>query len=105
AVMSRLRDAIHQHAPGIDAFLSHGKLVAIEAGQAVLRYPSNHEASVQMLSRNGKKEIIQKELGDLLKRPVDVKFEFEPVDENPQPPKPAPRREPQPNASAPVAPP
>src|SRR5437667_2694751 len=74
AVMSRLRDAIHQHAPGIDAFLSHGKLVAVESGQAVLRYSSDHEASVQILSRNGKKEVIQKELGDLLKEPVNVRF-------------------------------
>ena len=105
AVMSRLRDAIHQHAPGIDAFLSHGKLVAVESGQAVLRYSSDHEASVQMLSRNGKKEVIQKELGDLLKEPVNVKFEIEPAttDAPVAPSRPPPRREAPPPAVAQAA--
>jgi DNA polymerase III gamma/tau subunit len=106
-VMSRLRDAIQRHAPGIDAFLSHGKLVAVESGNAVLRYSSSHETSVQMLSRNGKKEILQKELSDLLNEPVNVRFEIEPTsDDAPErAPAPAPRRASQARTvSAPTAP-
>jgi hypothetical protein len=103
AVMSRLRDAIHRNSPGIDGFLSHGKLISIESGQAVLQYSSVHEASVQMLSRNGKKEIIQRELSGLLNEPVGVKFsiETEPkesVAPAPSTPRPVPRR------AAPVVP-
>ena len=94
-VMSRLRDAVHRHAPGIDAFLSHGKLVAVQSGNAVLRYSSSHETSVQMLSRNGKKEIVQKELSDLLNEPVNVTFEIEPARDDTPAPIPAPRRAPQ----------
>jgi DNA polymerase-3 subunit gamma/tau len=99
AVMSRLRDAIHEQAPGIDAFLSHGKLVGVESGQAILRYPSNRETSVQMLSRNGKKEIVQKQLSEILNEPVGLRFEIEPepaaepVKERAAPARPAPRRE------------
>jgi len=108
AVMARLRDAIHRDAPGIDGFLSHGKLVAIESGQAVLRYSSNHENTVQMLSRNGKKELIQKELSELLNEPVGLRFEIEPASET-EPAAPAPharpaaRREAAPQPTMPAA--
>src|SRR5262249_35116802 len=80
---------------------------AVESGQAVLRYSSNHETSVQMLSRNGKKEIIQKELSALLNEPVGVRFQIEPASDESRAPapaaRPAARREPVPGPS-PIAP-
>jgi DNA polymerase-3 subunit gamma/tau len=81
-VMSRLRAAIHQKSPGIDGWLVHAKYVGVRDGVAVIRYASNHNTAATMLDRNGKREIIQDELCNVLGETVGVKFEVEEADPN-----------------------
>jgi DNA polymerase-3 subunit gamma/tau len=76
-VFRRLREAVVKHGPGIDAFLSGGKLVAIEDGKALIRYPHELAGSARMLDRNGKKEIVQQELSGLLGQNIGVRFEVD----------------------------
>jgi DNA polymerase-3 subunit gamma/tau len=73
-VMSRLRRAVHDRSPAIDGFLMHGRFVGVEDGVAVIRYGADHEAAATMLDRNGKRDVIQSELSQLLGEPVGVKF-------------------------------
>jgi DNA polymerase-3 subunit gamma/tau len=73
-VMSRLRSAVHDRSPAIDGFLMHGQFVGVEDGVAVIRYAHDHGAAALMLDRNGKKDVIQSELSQLLGEPVGVKF-------------------------------
>jgi hypothetical protein len=52
----------------------HGRFVGVEDGVAVIRYGADHGAAATMLDRNGKREVIQSELSQLLGAPVGVKF-------------------------------
>ena len=86
-VMSRLRSALREHGPGYDGLLVHGQIVSLCDGQAVIRFGQQHEASAIMLERNGKRETVQRVLGELLNEPVGLKIEIDatPVAEAPQP--------------------
>jgi DNA polymerase-3 subunit gamma/tau len=87
ALMQRLRDAIHRDAPGIDGFLAQGRIVARgEDGRYILSYPHEFATAAQMLDRNGKKELIQRELSQLLGEAVGIRIEIEPPIESPEPP-------------------
>jgi DNA polymerase-3 subunit gamma/tau len=97
-VMSRLRSALREHGPGYDGLLVHGQIVALGDGQAVIRFGQQHEASAIMLERNGKRETVQRVLGELLNEPVGLKIEIDatPVAEAPHPAPREPARKPAP---------
>jgi DNA polymerase-3 subunit gamma/tau len=76
-VFKRLREAVVKHGPGIDAFLSGGRLVALADGNALIRYPHELAGSARMLDRNGKKDILQQELSGLLGQTIGVRFEVD----------------------------
>jgi DNA polymerase III gamma/tau subunit len=82
AVMSKLRNAIHQKSPGIDGWLVHAKYLGVRDGIAVIRYSSDQAVAATMLDRNGKREIIQNELSSVLGETVGVKFIVEESDPN-----------------------
>ncbi len=76
---------------GLPALLQGAKLVGIEDGTAIVQFAHDHDAIVQILDRNGKKEAIRDVLESLLKQQIGVKFELQPAPEPsaPQPRKPA----------------
>ena len=65
------------HGPAMEGLLVHGQLVGIEDGRAVIRYARQHETFVKLLERNGKKEMVQEALSQVLEQPVGVRFEIE----------------------------
>ena len=77
AVWRTLLKLLSSHGPVLQSLLSPGKLVAIEDGRAVVRYPAQHETFVKMLERNGKKELVREKLTELLGQSVGVRFEVD----------------------------
>ena len=69
-----------EHGPGLHSLLSHGRLVALDDGRAVIRYGAQHETLVKMLDRNGKKELVRDAITRVLKQSIGVKFEVEQAD-------------------------
>jgi DNA polymerase-3 subunit gamma/tau len=67
--------AIAQHGPALTGLLTHGQLVAIDEGRAVIRYSKQHETFVKMLERNGKKDLLRDTLSQVLEQAVGVRFE------------------------------
>jgi DNA polymerase-3 subunit gamma/tau len=76
-VWKALLQLVAAQAQGLHGLLSHGRLVAIEDGRAVIRYGAQHETFVKMLEKNGKKEVVRDAIGQVLKQNVGVKFEVE----------------------------
>src|SRR5207302_2821715 len=70
-----LLTVLAKHGPGLHGLLSHGRLVAIDDGRAVIRYGRQHETFVKMLEKNGKKEIVRDAMSQVLSQPIGVKFE------------------------------
>ena len=98
-----------KHGPGLSGLLSHGQLVAIEDGRAVIRYGSQHASLLKMFDKNGKKEQVRDAITRVLNQQVGVAFELgpEPAQAAPAaPPEAVPRpRVPAPGgAAAPAAP-
>src|SRR5581483_3974263 len=81
AVWKALLHMLSQHGPGLHSLLSHGRLVAIEDGRAVIRYGAHHETFVKMLDRNGKKDLVREAITRVLRQSIGVRFE---VDEAPE---------------------
>jgi DNA polymerase-3 subunit gamma/tau len=77
-VWRSLLQVLASRGPGLLGLLSHGRLVAIEDGRAVIRYGAQHETFVKMLEKNGKKELVRDAITQLLNQSVGVKFEVEP---------------------------
>ncbi len=77
-VYKSLLDLLSSHGPGLHSLLSHGRLVSIEDGRAVIRYGPQHETFVKMLERNGKKDLVSEAITRVLKQSVGVRFEVEP---------------------------
>ena len=77
AVWKAFLNLLSQHGPGLYSLLSHGRLVAIEDGKAVIRYGAQHETFVKMLDRNGKKDLVRDAITRVLQQSVGVKFEVE----------------------------
>ena len=63
--------------PALSGLLTHGQLVAVEDGRAVIRYSKQHETFVKMLERNGKKDVLRDALSQVLEQPVGVRFEVD----------------------------
>jgi hypothetical protein len=76
-VWKALLALLAQHGPSLHGVLSHGRLVGIEDGRALIRYGPNHETFVKMLERNGKREIVRDAISRVLAQSVGVKFEVE----------------------------
>src|SRR5688500_8446117 len=76
-VWKALLALLAQHGPSLHGVLSHGRLVGIEDGRAVIRYGPHHETFVKMLERNGKREIVRDAISRVLSQSVGVKFEVE----------------------------
>jgi hypothetical protein len=112
-VWKALLQLLSQHGPGLHSLLSHGRLVAIEDGRAVIRYGAQHETLVRMLDRNGKKELVREAVARVLRQSIGVKFEVDAAPEGAETPRdplppPAPdvqRRSASPEATRPIAPP
>ena len=66
-----------QEKPGLQAFISHGQLAAVDDHQAVIRYPSERATSYNMMTRNGKKELVADAFSRILNRSIGVRFELE----------------------------
>jgi hypothetical protein len=79
-VWKALLDLLAEHGPGLHSLLSHGRLVALDDGRAVIRYGAQHETLVKMLDRNGKKELVRDAITRVLKQSIGVKFEVEQAD-------------------------
>ena len=69
------RAARHPTGPRLHGILSHGQLVGIEDGVAVIRYGAQHDTFVKMLERNGKKDAVRDAMTRLLNQSVGVRFE------------------------------
>jgi hypothetical protein len=80
AVWKALLALLAEHGPGLHSLLSHGRLVALDDGRAVIRYGAQHETLVKMLDRNGKKELVRDAITRVLKQSIGVKFEVEQAD-------------------------
>ena len=110
-VWKALLTLLSQHGPGLHSLLSHGRLVAIEDGRAVIRYGPQHETFVKMLDRNGKKDLVRDAIGRVLRQSIGVKFEIDEAPQGDEPePAPAPVRAPaaktgSPEVTRPPAPP
>jgi DNA polymerase-3 subunit gamma/tau len=76
-VWKALLALLAEHGPGLHSLLSHGRLVALDDGRAVIRYGAQHETLVKMLDRNGKKELVRDAITRVLKQSIGVKFEVE----------------------------
>ena len=76
-VWKALLQLLTRHGPGLYSLLSHGRLVAIEDGRAVIRYGAQHETFVKMLDRNGKKELVREAIARVLRQSIGIKFEVE----------------------------
>jgi hypothetical protein len=98
AVWKALLQLLSQHGPGLHSLLSHGRLVAIEDGRAVIRYGPQHETFVKMLDRNGKKDLVRDAIGRVLRQSIGVRFEIDEAPEGEPEPAAAPG-----SAPAPVA--
>ena len=101
-----LLNLLLQEKPGMQAFVSHGSLVAVEDNQAIIRYTADRAPSYNMMTRNGKKELVADALSRLLGRAVGVRFELDTSTESPPPsftaaPASAPSRLPRPAAPPP----
>jgi hypothetical protein len=108
AVWKALLHLLSQHGPGLYSLLSHGRLVAIEDGRAVIRYGAQHETFVKMLDRNGKKDLVREAIGRVLKQSIGVRFEVDAAPEGDEAngngvPTPAPAPEPVRRAAPPEA--
>jgi len=79
-VWRALLGLLAEHGPGLHSLLSHGRLVAIEDGRAVIRFGANHDTFVKMLDRNGKKDLVREAITRVLRQSIGVRFE---VDEAP----------------------
>jgi DNA polymerase-3 subunit gamma/tau len=79
-VWRALLGLLAEHGPGLHSLLSHGRLVAIEDGRAVIRFGVNHDTFVKMLDRNGKKDLVRDAITRVLRQSIGVRFE---VDEAP----------------------
>jgi DNA polymerase-3 subunit gamma/tau len=79
-VWKALLALLAEHGPGLHSLLSHGRLVALDDGRAVIRYGAQHETLVKMLDRNGKKELVRDAITRVLKQSIGVKFEVEQAD-------------------------
>ncbi len=66
------------HGPGLGGLLSHGQLVAIEDGRAIIRYGEQHASLVKMFDKNGKKEQVRDAITKVLNQQVGVAFEIVP---------------------------
>ncbi len=97
-VWDRLLSALAAKGRGLPPLLAGAKLVGIQDGQAILRYPQSQEMLVRMIDRNGKKDTIREVLSGLLKQNVGLKFELVEEPSPAEPPAAAP-------AAAPVRPP
>jgi DNA polymerase-3 subunit gamma/tau len=64
-----------KHGPGLGGLLSHGQLVAIEDGRAIIRYGEQHASLVRMFDKNGKKEQVRDAITQVLNQQVGVAFE------------------------------
>jgi DNA polymerase-3 subunit gamma/tau len=67
-----------KHGPGLGGLLSHGQLVAIEDGRAIIRYGEQHASLVKMFDKNGKKEQVRDAITKVLNQQVGVAFEIGP---------------------------
>jgi DNA polymerase-3 subunit gamma/tau len=67
------------HGPGLPSLLGHGRLAEVNAENVVIRYEPKHETFLKMLDRNGKKELVRDAMTQVLKRPIGVSFEIDPV--------------------------
>ncbi|HEY7086792.1 MAG TPA: DNA polymerase III subunit gamma/tau [Tepidisphaeraceae bacterium] len=76
-VWQRLIGALEQKSHSLPPLLDGAKLVGIENGQAIIRYPEGHASVVRMLERNGKKDTISDVLSGMLSQNIGLKFEFE----------------------------
>jgi DNA polymerase-3 subunit gamma/tau len=81
-VWKALLGLLSQHGPGLHSLLSHGRLVSIEDGRAVIRYGHQHETFVKMLDRNGKKDLVRDAITRVLRQSIGVRFEVELAPEN-----------------------
>jgi hypothetical protein len=77
AVWKAFLQVLAQHGPGLYSLLSHGRLVSIQDGRAVIRYGAQHETFVKMLDRNGKKDLVRDAITRVLRQSVGVKFEVD----------------------------
>jgi DNA polymerase-3 subunit gamma/tau len=66
---------LNTHGPALNGLLVHGQFIAVEDGQAVVRYGKQHETFVKLLERNGKKDLVRDALSQVLEHPVGVRFE------------------------------
>ena len=80
-VWKALLALLAQHGPGLHSLLSHGRLVSIDEGRAVIRYGAQHETFVKMLDRNGKKDLVRDAIGRVLRQSIGVRFEVDPAAE------------------------
>jgi hypothetical protein len=97
-----------KHGPGLGGLLSHGQLVAIQDGRAIIRYGEQHASLVKMFDKNGKKEQVRDAITKVLNQQIGVAFEIgpEPVPHAAQAaPEAAPRQRPAaPSSAAPPTP-
>ena len=92
-VWKALLALLSEHGPGLHSLLSHGRLVSIDDGRAVIRYGARHETFVKMLDRNGKKELVRDAITRVLRQSIGVKFEVEQLELSPEAEAPAGRPE------------
>ena len=77
AVWQSLLSLLAEQSPMVHPLLTPARLMGIEDGRAVIRYGSQHETFAKMLERNGKKDLVQEKLTEVLGRAVGVKFEVD----------------------------
>lgn len=82
-VWQQLLDVLATKQKMIHSLVVHGKLTAIEDGQATISYEKKHETFVKLFERNGKKDAVREALSEVTGKPLGVRFSVEAASELP----------------------
>jgi len=77
AIWQALLALLAAKGPALAPLLQEGRLIGVQDGRAVIRYPHGHETMLKMLDRNGKKEQIRDAFTQVLGESVGIAFECE----------------------------